>query len=216
MEQKTEKLSEEDIYNNFIDLFSDDDKSKLKALKDKKEWILDKFYIPFSLSYQGEDGDEDDMDILFNSALPFRKLTVNNPAFIKRVNLFNQKFRLCRMYKSLPTRTDDDVFYAEIDFKKLDKEDYKNLVAAFFYCLPKKIVEKDFQPDDIKNILKSALLGTKNEAVIILDKSHLVKGMYKLEGFTKLYTYSDMNEKEENLLIKIAKHLNIRTVMVHV
>jgi len=212
-------MLDDQIEKDFIDLFDEDDCIKLNALLLKKEWILDKFYIPYSLTYQGENGCEDDMDILYNSALPFRSLPLRqakDPKTLSQIKLFNSRFMYCKVYRSLPTRVNDDVFYVEADFKGLTKEAYKTLVAAFFFCLPSFRMDSIFPDSDIRSIFKNAMEGTRNEAVIILDKRHLLKGMYKIGCLKKLYTYSDMPEKEEKLLMKVADYLNIRTVMVHV
>ena len=34
------------IYENFVDLLSPDEEKRYEALLAKREWILDKFYIP--------------------------------------------------------------------------------------------------------------------------------------------------------------------------
>jgi len=212
-------MDEKVAYSNFVDLFSSDEKKEISALLERKMWILDSFFIPFSLTFQGEDEDEDDMDILFNSALPFRKLILKKTDSIRTISLkkeFNSSYRLCRIYKTLPPRASDDVFYVQADFKNLDKDMYRKLVASFFYCLPLKIMDQVFPDNDIRDVFPLAMEGNKNEAVIILKKKDLFKGMFKINCFKVLYTYSDMSEKEEKLLMKIANHLNIRTVMIHV
>lgn len=212
-------MDDEVMYKDFIDLFDEDASTRLKAVLLKKDWILNTFYVPFSFSYKGEDGCEDDMDILFNSGLPFRKLPLNNAKNIKDlslIKLFNSKFMFCKVYRSLPMRTSDDLFYLAADFKHLDKENYQKLVAAFFYCLPCSAFKTSYQDNDPRSFMKNALIGTKNEAVIILNKDKLDRGMFKVGCLKTLYTYSDMPEKEEKVLLKVADNLNIRAVMIHV
>ena len=65
------------IIENLIDLYSPDDEVRLEALLAKKEWILDRFYVPYSILPTSEDG-YSDLYALKNQALAFHKINLPN------------------------------------------------------------------------------------------------------------------------------------------
>jgi len=217
--RRSKIMSKEQIYENFIELFDDDDLVKMKALLYKSKWILNKFYIPYQIMTKGEATSYTDLDCLLNSALPFRfisKDSIKSGKAKESIDLFNKGFMFSRLYTELPTRPDKNTFYVEVDFRKLKKEYYKQLVASFFYCLD---LQDDFSPyksSDIRSTFRQAIIGNENEAVIILPKKKLDHNAFEISGFTKMYIYNDVTEKEEIMLKKIAKALNLQTVQVHV
>jgi hypothetical protein len=219
-EQKMVSADGKDVYQNFIDLFSHDSETMLQALKDKKDWVLNKFYIPYHITEKNEDGEmDDDLECLFHSSLPFHKLhasKIENKYNLNLIEDFNERYRLARLFKTMPCKKDDDVIYAEADLKELAKDDYKKLVASFFWCLSEEDIKEKFPEGDIRNALQLAMTGSENEAVIIMEKKNLQAHGLEIEGFKKIYTYTDMSDKVEMLLNKIADELNIRSSMIHV
>ncbi|HBD06469.1 MAG TPA: hypothetical protein DCY93_03560 [Firmicutes bacterium] len=205
------------ILDNLMDLYSADEDVRLEALLAKKEWILDRFYVPYSLISTGEE-EYSDLLALKNKALPFHKITlkgVTTKYLVNIVETFNRRFRRLRMYENLPSRSQRHIFYVQVDFRKLDKDDYKVLVPLFFYCLRKDVVSDVKLPNDIRKVIALAIEGQDNEAMQIVDIKHLEKNIMKVDGFKKIYAYDDMSEKELESVKGIAKYLHLPLVMVH-
>jgi len=212
-------MSQKQIYENFVELFDDNDLVKMKALLYKSKWILDKFYIPYQIVTKGEATIFSDLDCLLNSALPFRlisKASVQSEKAKESIDLFNKGFMYSKLYTELPTRPNNNTFYVEVDFRKLKKEYYKQLVASFFYCLDLRDDISPYKSSDIRSTFRQAIIGNENEAVIILPKKKLDHNSFEISGFTKIYIYNDVTEKEEIMLKKIANTLNLQMVPVHV
>lgn len=213
-------MDERQIYECFIDLFSDDDETRLQALLAKKDWILDRFYVPYSLASKPSESTCSDLECLMHQALPFHQLPLPRVATKRSAavnQIFNDRYRLLRLYEALPRqRPSPDVFYVEVNFNLLEKEDYKALMPNFFYCLGKTTLGRfDYPQNDIRSVLLPALLGTSEEAVLILERKLLERGFYRADRLTKLYLYDDLGEKEEALLRKIASYADLKVVIVH-
>src|SRR5574344_558740 len=205
------------IYQNFIELFSSSDEERYEALLFKKEWILDKFYVPYTFDYaNGKAGRE--IECLIHFMLPFRQLTtlsVETKESINAVKKFNDKYRRLKIYHKLPRRYHKDTFFVEIDFKKLDRDDYKVLVASFFPCLELSEFKDKYPLNDLRTRFKYAIEGYDDSSLLLLDKKYLSNDAYKVDGFTKIYIYDDISDSNERKLRQIAKYLNLKVVEVH-
>lgn len=206
------------IVDNLINLCSDDDELRLEALLSKKEWILDKFYVPYSLNPATE-GEYCDLHALKNLALPFHKLVehgIQNAKNVELIETFNKKFRWVRLYQCLPERTKKHIFYAEVDFRKLDKADYKVLLPYFFYALTPKVLKEISFPKKKQRVLAMAIQGEEDEVIQIIEKRHLDKNILKVDCITKIYAYDDLNKEELGSIKEISRFLRKPLVTVRV
>lgn len=209
------------IVDNLMDLYSNDEEVRLEALLAKKEWILDRFYVPYSLLPLEQDDDGvSDLHALKNKALPFHKFTlkgVMTKSLLSLSERFNQRYRRLKIYESLPNkRSHHHIFYVLVDFRKIDRDEYKVLLPLFFYCLTKDILEDLTLPNDIRKVIALAIEGKEDEAMQIVDIKHLNKNMLKIDGFMKIYAYDDMTKDELSTIKDMAKYLHLPVVMVHV
>lgn len=212
-------MEKEQLYNNFIDLFNSNDSIKMNALKYKSKWILDKFYIPYRIKDTMTDSGYTSLECLRMYGLHFHPLNVKSNVDKKTatsVALFNRNFMYLKLYTELPERPDKNTFFVEVDFRKLKKVYYKQLVAAFFYCIDLADQLEQYDASDIRSVFNQALKGSDTEAVIILPKKKLDHNLFEINGFTKMYIYNDITDVEEIMLKKIAQHLNLQTVQVYV
>jgi len=211
-------MEKEQLYNNFIDLFNDNDSVKMNALLYKSKWILDKFYIAYKIKDVVQPNDFSSMDCLQMFALKFGALDVPQNLDKKTstsISLFNKNFMYSKIYTELPERPDKNTFFVEVDFRKLKKPYYKQLVASFFYCVDLVAPMDQYEASDIRSVFTQAIKGNENEAVIILPKKKLDHNFFEINGFTKMYIYNDITDFEEMLLKKTAQRLNLETVQVY-
>jgi hypothetical protein len=210
----------QNIYQNFINLFSSDIETRYQALNEKKTWILDKFYIPYSFAPKKETNEPNDLECLFHSALPFNKLISDKVSTLDRNNnieTFNKNFYSVKLYKNLPPMENTNYIYAEVNFKSLAKNDYKKLMPSFFPCLNNEEIDQTFPNGDLRNVIQIAFEGHECEYVLILDKKAYPNYSFiEVEGFTKIYTPNTLPEKIDILTNKIADKLNVRSVTIHV
>ncbi len=209
------------IIDNIMDLYSSDEEVRLEALLAKKEWILDRFYVPYSLlpSEEGMDNVYSDLYALKNKSLPFHRIALKGvltKSLVTVVETFNRRFRRLRLYESLPTRTDKNTFYVLVDFRKIDRDEYKVLVPLFFYCLTKDVLDDVTFPNDIRKVIAHAVEGNENEAMQIVDIKHLNKNLLKIDGFMKIYAYDDMTKSQLSTIKELAKYLRLPVVTVRV
>lgn len=212
-------MEKEQQYNNFIDLFNDNDSVKMNALLYKSKWILDKFYIPYKIKDSVKESNFTSLECLKMRGLQFRSLEISpnvDKKTLTSLTLFNKNFMYLKLYTELPERLDKNTFFVEVDFKKLKKAYYKQMVASFFFCLDLADHMDQYDAGDIRSVFKQAIKGNENEAVIILPKSKLNHNLLEINGFTKMYIYNDIKDVEEIKLKKTAQHLNLKTVQVYV
>jgi len=212
-------MEKEQIYNNFIDLFNDNDSIKMNALQYKSKWILDRFYVPYKIKDVVSNSNYSSLDCLRTYGLKFHSLEVS-PSFDSKtatsVALFNRNFMYTKLYTNLPERPDKNTFFVEVDLRKLKKIYYKQLVASFFFCVDLADQMDRYDAGDIRSVFRQAIKGKENEAVIILPKKKLDHNLLEINGFTKMYIYDDILDVEEIMLKKTAQHLNLKTVQVYV
>ena len=206
------------IYENFVDLLSPDEEKRYEALLAKREWILDKFYIPYSFAIDKDTNTRRELNALAHFNLVFKKLpirTIETKESLYSVKKFNEKYLRLKMYYNLPIRYHKDTIFVEVDFRKLDKDDYKALVACLFPCIPLSTFKEEFTLNDIRTTFKYACEGNDNSLVLLMDKTKLDNGLFKIDGFTKLYIYDDIDESMRKALLKLAHRLRLKVVEVH-
>lgn len=206
------------IIDNLIDLYSDDEELRLEALMAKKEWIIDRFYVPFSIKPAIE-GEYSDLQALKMLSLPFHKMNTTGVLTTTQKSMaekFNSKFRRLRLYEHLPERPHKHIFYVQVNFHHLDRDDYKVLVANFYYCLLSSVLDSTVFPSDIRKVFAYAVEGEEDEAMLIVDDKYLNRNVFKVDGFTKIYLYDDLTKEEIASIKDIAKYLRLPVVNVHV
>ncbi|MCI2069620.1 MAG: hypothetical protein LKJ88_08720 [Bacilli bacterium] len=207
------------IYQNYIDLLGSDEKAKMRALVFKRLWIFDHFFIPYTLE-KDKDGIYAGIDCLLHEQIQLSKFeyrSIETAESKAAIDAFNSKFRYIKIFTSLPISRNHNTFYAEADFHHLDKSDYKKLVASFFWCLSPEVFKDKFPSGDLRTIFQHPCEGKKGEAVIIVKKD-FTENLCRLnvDGFRKIFIFSDMSDAEKHLLEGVSKKMNLRSVNIHV
>ena len=55
------KMDQFQIYENFINLFSNDEEIRFNALLGKRDWILNRYYIAFNFASRGSEESYSDL-----------------------------------------------------------------------------------------------------------------------------------------------------------
>ena len=96
------------IYENFVDLLSPDEEKRYEALLAKREWILDKFYIPYSFAIDKDTNTRRELNALAHFNLVFKKLpirTIETKESLYSVKKFNDKYLRLKMYYNLDRKS---------------------------------------------------------------------------------------------------------------
>ncbi len=193
---------------NFLELFSDDDKTIYQALLTKKDWL----FVPLFLK-----GDLDQVtdsqglkhyrmiEALYDEVLPFEKVKLPKDLGYSEQQQTKLNESL-ENYRLLFLETDKKScsgapFFAEFDFTKIDQRGYHSLLANFFPCLSKEELELDPLADvsQAVNQLKPLMIGPKGRYVLILESHLLIQDSFYAPVLRKIHVASSSPEelKEE-------------------
>lgn len=208
---------------NFYDLFSSDDSVVYKAILLKKDWMFRKLYFPFTFNSVIEDGKEMFYDLyaLVDQSIKFKKIQLDERLFENNVdktnieNAFNEKYRVAYCYEKIPGNL-QNTFFAEMDFLKIDKETYNELVANFFPCLDKKEdLDLKYNANDDVDLLKYPMYGEYKKWVFILSSDKMVDDKFYLPLIKKLWYSKDMFTQEQIDAIEIiGEKLDVEVEMI--
>jgi len=188
---------------NFYDLYSDNDQIVYKAVLEKKDWMFRKLFIACDFHALIIDGITTYPDLfgLMDQAFVFQKLTLDPSKFkdhekdiIKITKAFNEKYRIRYAYERIVPQKEESTFYVEMDFTKLDKKTYNDLVCNFYPCIPEvKDLDLFFDPEKNIDLLKYPMIGEEKKWVFILDSHLLVNDRYFMEKCLKKIWYNSHN-----------------------
>lgn len=192
---------------NFYDLFSLNDAKVYQAIKEKKDWLFQKLYIPYTFEKKIENGKElyEELYALMDQSVVFKPLSLPDNLFEdhmdkkdKIIDAFNIDYALLYLYNKLTKKVQKGTFFVEFDFSLLSDKLYKELVANFFPCISSK-EELDLFYDEtrIEDLLKYAMYGENGKWVLILSKNNLLNGKFYLPYAKKIYFNKELIDKEQ-------------------
>ena len=191
---------------NFINLFSNDRKVLYSALIEKKDWILDKYYIDLDFTPTIENGLEIYPSVfalldggVYLSPCISEDPNINNlVSLTSYLNLFDKKH--------IPFKKGH--FFVGLDFRKIDDKVYKELFPNFYY----KFNEGEFikTEDELINAYASFMIGKKGEYVLLLPKDRLLNNVYPLEiAFEVIYKKENLSASQIEALKEFASRMHI-------
>lgn len=196
---------------NFNDLFSSDDNTVYSAVLLKRNWMFRKFYFPYTFNCTVVEGNEMFYDLyaLIDQTILFKKIDLSNEMFVgnenkkKEIeNVFNKTYRVAYCYEKIPNIP--NTFYAEVDFFKIDKDTYNQLVANFYPCLPKlEDLELKYDSEDWIDILKYPMYGEDKKWLFILPKDKMVDDRFYLPIIKKLWYQKELFTSDQIEAIEI-------------
>ncbi|MCX5775109.1 MAG: hypothetical protein NTV44_01935 [Firmicutes bacterium] len=167
---------------NFMNLFSDDDKVVYQAILAKKDWLFVPLFLPGNtMVYMDERNLRHYrlLEAIYDDVLPFDKILLDTKIPVKsdvklKVESDLKEYRKLVLMDAIPN--DNTPFFAEYDFTKLNEETYHALVANFYPCLSVRSLSIDLSLLETSLIekLKSVMVGKKGEHVLIVDQSVLL------------------------------------------
>ncbi len=205
--------------NNFYNLFSYNKDIAYKAVVEKKDWLFQDLYFPYSF-FEVKENDKSiypDIFALYDQTLLFKEASFDNDVFLDHedkkeeiTNTFNNNFALAYAYDSL-LPLDKDSFYVQFDFTKIDQKLYQILIANIFPCID-NIKELDFFYDktNVVDLLRYPMYGNPHRWNIILTKDKLIQNRLYLPYVKKIiYDESKLTDEELETLKIIASSLKV-------
>lgn len=192
--------------SNFNKLFSDNDQDVYQAVLEKKDWILNRYYIIGT--YSNNTYIED----CFEGRLRFSKLMINSSLFDfngqiteEKNKIFNERYRVCYLNNNLPELDDVNDFIIEINFNKLNDSQYRELFANFYPCLDEKEIKKAYRGND----LLLAMNKNIGDNVLIMDIFNLIDGCYNCRVIESIFIHRNADLEIKALFRKMCDNLNI-------
>ena len=192
---------------NFYDLHSLDKVTSYKAILEKKDWLFQKLYIPYTFDKKEENGKElyEELYALMDQAVLFKKLELDDEIFEEHLDKkdkilenFNKDFSLLYLYSHLTNKVKKGTFFVEYDFTKMSDKMYKELVANFFPCISSlKDLDLFYDENNIIDLLKFAMYGEEGKWVLIISKNALLNDRYYIKKKKKIYFNSSLITKDQ-------------------
>ncbi len=205
--------------NNFYNLFSYNKDISYKAVEEKKDWLFQDLYFPYSF-YEVKENDKSiypDIFALYDQTLLFKEASFNNDVFLDHedkkeeiTSTFNKYFALSYAFDTL-LPLEKDTFYVQFDFTKITQKLYQELIANIFPCID-NLNELDFFYDktNVVDLLRYPMYGNSHRCNIILTKDKLINNRLYLPYIKKIiYDESKLTEEEIETLKVIASSLNV-------
>lgn len=177
---------------NLRNLFSEDDLVVFEALKEKKDWINNSFYIVCSLK------DNRDIEDIIEGRIRFRSLFVNPEYCLdnehnKRVNEDFSTFKVLYLYNDLPTYLEEDEFIVRLNFAKLLDKEYRMLFANFYPCLEKEDILVS-ENDEMISLLKKGMDLYLGDNVIIMANYDLDNSCFSCNVVDQIIVNEKVND----------------------
>lgn len=167
---------------NFVNLFSEDDRIVYKAIFAKKDWLFVPLYLRGNLDVTIDENNLKHfrlIEALYDDVLTFDEIRLS-----KKLSLdTNLKTKIEKSLSPYVKVTlfdsicdDNSPFYAEYDFTKINEETYHSLLANFYPCMSIRSLSIDASKLEFSLIekLKCAMVGLKGEHVLIVERSTLI------------------------------------------
>lgn len=201
------------IYENYLALLSDNPDRKRVALLEKQKWILDSFFIPFSLY------DKRGLMALDQLSLPFNRLTyrtIETRNTWENTDEFNENYRYIDLYEDIPLDRNKNTFFVQVNFRKLPRPLYLKLFPTFFPCLERDMFYDRSPLNGLSSLFSKAVEGDEGENVIILNKNMLnSNGFYELGQFSCVYIHSDLKDQDRLQIEQTAARHKLRVKHIY-
>lgn len=205
---------------NFYNLHSLNDEIVYKAIKEKKDWLFQKLYIPYTFCKKEENGKEiyEELYALMDQAVIFKDLQLGDELFVehpdkkeKIIDNFNKDFALLYLYSHLTKSMEKGTFFVEFDFYQMSDKQYKELVANFFPCIPsQEELDLFYDENSLQDLLKYGMYGENGKWVLIVSRQILINGRYYLPFAKKIYFNKNLiNKEQEEGLQEIANRCSL-------
>ena len=204
---------------NFYDLFSQDDTIVYKAILLKKNWMFRRFYFPVTFDCTIVEDKEMFYDLyaLVDQSILFKKINLSDEIFTSQEkgtkerieDSFNEVYRVAYCYESIPNLK--NTFYAEMDFYKIDKDTYNQLVANFYPCLDKlEDLEFEYNPNNDIDLLKYPMYGEYRKWLFILPRDKMVDDRFYMPFIKKIwYQKANFTDEQIDAIEIIAEKLQV-------
>lgn len=197
--------------NNFINLFSNDNNTIYKAILEKKDWILDEYYIELDFVPSKVDG----LDVYPKVFALLDGGVYMNPCILED----DKENMLVSINSYLDLFAKDHIpfkkghFYVGLNFKRIEDNVYKELCANFY----PKFDEGEFDKtdDELINAFAKFMYGKNGEYVLLLSNSLLMRQVYPLEiAFEVVYKKDTLTSYQVEALNDFATrmHISLREV----
>lgn len=179
------------LVENFLHLFSEDQKTCENALLEKSTWILNSYFALFTLPIVVNDPaiDYQEFYALMDQALVFKESKDHQYVYYK--------------FYSLSKRINEHQFGVLFDLAKLKEnhKEYLALFANFFPCLTKEEIASIKDP--FLHDFAMMMEGKEGEFVLILDKNQTFENKYYMP-YMKLILINNKDSltKEESSIIE--------------
>lgn len=196
---------------NYIHLFSDDQATVIKAVKEKKDWILRPLFLPLDFTQKEDENGKKHfyhLEALLDDVICFSSLKSDLQVI--------QNFRFVKFQTDLMVHSSSFPYaFIQYDFRKIDQKGYQELLANYYPCLSLEELEiKEDASSNVVEAMKYFMVGEKNEAVLILDAQQLIHDAYYAPVIRQLIVHPSTPEELKELLKGIAKEKGVPYVEV--
>ncbi|MDD6302231.1 MAG: hypothetical protein PUA56_02830 [Bacillales bacterium] len=183
--------------NNFYSLYSNDDRVTYQAILEKKDWMFRPLF--FMMTFEGIEVEGKiiypDLFALMDKAIHFKKAEFHQSLFEDNLNKkddiingFNKSYRLRYAFENIVNISKKAAFFVEMDFSKIDKKSYNELVANFYPCISEvKDLDLFYNENSPIDLIKFAMYGENNSWVFILDINALINDRYYMNFMKKIW-----------------------------
>ena len=199
----------ERFFNNLINLFSDDNQVMYRALLEKKDWILSKFYIIATLE------NDCDFEDIIEGRIRFKKVLIDPNIFTDKElykecdSLFLNQYRCLYLYNQIPDVESDEDFIICFDFNYVDNESYKILFPNFYPCFYRDYLIKSTGIKEA-DILKGAMDKALGDNVIILSNDNLDNSTFKCNVVSEIIVPNTLKSGYKTALSLLCSKLDIK------
>ncbi len=190
--------------DNFLRLYSDKQEEVYQAFLEKKEWILNQFYVPGDFEIESKANNEEGFALLeavLEDCLLFNpyKFVSNNEDVMA---VFNSYLNLV-VYKEMK-KNKQPYFWIKYDFSLMDKESYNALAANIYPRLAEEELDIDGDFLKLTECLKLMMIGEEHEHIIIVSKSATKNNRVKAPKLLEFIVHKEAPVEVKETLKKLA------------
>lgn len=203
---------------NFYHLYSDDDRKVIEALKEKRTWLLRKFYFPGHFQPTFDRNNEKhypSLERLLDQVIHLRTIHYNHHKFLKtdEILLFESGVSHLKMVTLFDRPIDEKKhpFWIEYDFTRMDKTMFQDLAANLFPAINRESIDEEYPSSSLAHMLKYALIDAVGRYKLIIDQQVLIDGCYFLPIASKIIYDEHLDPILKDVLLSIASQLNLES-----
>ena len=143
---------------NYIHLFSEDQATVIKAVKEKKDWILRPLFLPLDFTQKEDENGKKHfyhLEALLDDVICFSSLKSDLQVI--------QNFRFVKFQTDLMVHSSSFPYaFIQYDFRKIDQKGYQELLANYYPCLSLEELEiKEDASSNVVEAMKYFMVGEK-------------------------------------------------------